>query len=110
MQWRRSYDLLVNKYGLRPEDIIFDPLMFPVGTGDEQYIGSAEETVEGIRLIKQAMPKTQTTLGISNMSFGLPKAGREVLNSVYLYVYQSWPRLCDRQYGKAGAVCLHPRA
>ncbi|ASS65277.1 MULTISPECIES: methionine synthase [unclassified Paenibacillus] len=82
---KRSYDLLVDKYGLRPEDIIFDPLMFPVGTGDEQYIGSAEETVEGIRLIKQAMPKCHTILGISNISFGLPEAGREVLNSVYLY-------------------------
>ena len=44
----RSYDLLVNKWGLAPEDIIFDPLVFPVGTGDEQYIGSAEETIEGI--------------------------------------------------------------
>ncbi|OXM16454.1 methionine synthase [Paenibacillus herberti] len=82
---QRSYDLLVNKYGLQPEDIIFDPLMFPVGTGDEQYIGSAEETVEGIRLIKQAMPRCHTILGISNISFGLPEAGREVLNSVYLY-------------------------
>ncbi|PLT45834.1 5-methyltetrahydrofolate--homocysteine methyltransferase [Paenibacillus pasadenensis] len=82
---QRSYDLLVGKYGLQPEDIIFDPLMFPVGTGDEQYIGSAEETVEGIRLIKQAMPRCHTILGISNISFGLPEAGREVLNSVYLY-------------------------
>lgn len=82
---QRSYDLLVGKYGLQPEDIIFDPLMFPVGTGDEQYVGSAEETVEGIRLIKQAMPRCHTILGISNISFGLPEAGREVLNSVYLY-------------------------
>lgn len=81
----RSHDLLVNKYGLQPEDIIFDPLVFPVGTGDEQYIGSAKETVEGIRLIKQALPKCQTILGISNISFGLPEAGREVLNSVFLY-------------------------
>ncbi|CAG5079213.1 Methionine synthase [Thermobacillus xylanilyticus] len=82
---RRSYDLLVNKYGLQPEDIIFDPLVFPVGTGDEQYIGSAKETIEGIRLIKQEMPRCQTILGISNVSFGLPPAGREVLNSVFLY-------------------------
>ncbi|MBW5448180.1 methionine synthase [Cohnella sp. CFH 77786] len=81
----RSHDLLVNKYGLKPEDIIFDPLVFPVGTGDEQYIGSAKETVEGIRLIKQALPQCQTILGISNISFGLPEAGREVLNSVFLY-------------------------
>jgi 5-methyltetrahydrofolate--homocysteine methyltransferase len=81
----RSRDLLVNRYGMKPQDIIFDPLVFPVGTGDEQYIGSAEETIEGIRLIKQAMPECQTILGISNVSFGLPEAGREVLNSVFLY-------------------------
>lgn len=82
---KRSYDLLVNKYGVHPQDIIFDPLVFPVGTGDEQYIGSAKETVEAIRLIKEAMPECQTILGISNVSFGLPGAGREVLNAVYLY-------------------------
>ncbi|KIL34756.1 methionine synthase [Cohnella kolymensis] len=81
----RSHDLLVNKYGLKAEDLIFDPLVFPVGTGDEQYIGSAKETIEGIRLIKSALPKCQTILGISNISFGLPEAGREVLNSVFLY-------------------------
>ena len=82
---KRSYDLLVNKYGMNPQDIIFDPLVFPVGTGDEQYIGSAKETIEGIRMIKEAMPECQTILGISNVSFGLPAAGREVFNSVYLY-------------------------
>lgn len=81
----RSHDLLVNKYGLNAEDIIFDPLVFPVGTGDEQYIGSAKETIEGIRLIKEALPACHTVLGISNVSFGLPEAGREVLNSVFLY-------------------------
>ncbi|RAK19564.1 methionine synthase (B12-dependent) [Anoxybacillus vitaminiphilus] len=81
----RSYDLLVNKYGIAPQDIIFDPLVFPVGTGDEQYIGSAKETIEGIRLIKERLPQCLTILGISNVSFGLPPAGREVLNSVFLY-------------------------
>ncbi|MEZ7171974.1 methionine synthase [Sporosarcina sp. OR05] len=81
----RSYNLLVNKWGLAPEDIIFDPLVFPVGTGDEQYIGSAVETIEGIRLIKEKMPRALTTLGVSNVSFGLPPVGREVLNAVYLY-------------------------
>ncbi|MFD1207051.1 methionine synthase [Sporosarcina contaminans] len=81
----RSYDLLVNKWGIAPEDIIFDPLVFPVGTGDEQYIGSAVETIEGIRLIKEKMPRSLTTLGVSNVSFGLPPVGREVLNAVYLY-------------------------
>ncbi len=82
---KRSYDLLVNKYGLKPEDLIFDTLVFPVGTGDEQYIGSAKETIEGIRIIKEALPECHTILGISNISFGLPEAGREVLNSVFLY-------------------------
>jgi 5-methyltetrahydrofolate--homocysteine methyltransferase len=81
----RSYKLLTEKYGVEPEDIIFDPLVFPVGTGDRNYIGSAVETIEGIRLIKQALPRARTVLGISNVSFGLPEAGREVLNSVMLY-------------------------
>ena len=52
----REYHLLVDKYGIPPQDIIFDPLVFPVGTGDEQYIGSAKATVEGIRLIKEKLP------------------------------------------------------
>ena len=81
----RSHKLLTEKYGVEPEDIIFDPLVFPVGTGDKNYIGSGVETIEGIRLIKQALPRTKTVLGISNVSFGLPEAGREVLNSVMLY-------------------------
>ncbi|MFQ5598835.1 MAG: homocysteine S-methyltransferase family protein, partial [Nitrospiria bacterium] len=82
---KRSYDLLVNKYGLASEDLIFDLLVFPVGTGDENYIGSAAETIEGIRLVKTALPSVKTILGISNVSFGLPPAGREVLNAVFLY-------------------------
>ncbi|GIN86078.1 methionine synthase [Heyndrickxia sporothermodurans] len=82
---KRSYDLLVNKYKVNPSDIIFDPLVFPAGTGDEQYFCAAKETVEGIRLIKEILPECQTILGVSNVSFGLPPAGREVLNSVFLY-------------------------
>ncbi|KAB0664086.1 methionine synthase [Oryzomonas japonica] len=82
---RRSHDLLVERYGLRPEDLIFDPLVFPVGTGDVNYIGSARETIEGVRLITAAFPRCGTILGISNVSFGLPPAGREVLNSVFLH-------------------------
>lgn len=81
----RSYELLTKKYGMNPEDIIFDPNMFPVGSGDPQYIGSAVETIEGIRMIKEKYPECKTILGLSNISFGLPPAGREVLNSVYLY-------------------------
>src|SRR6202035_4001970 len=82
---QRSFKLLTEKYGVEPEDIIFDPLVFPVGTGDKNYIGSGVETIEGIRLIKEALPSCKTVLGISNVSFGLPEAGREVLNSVMLY-------------------------
>ena len=82
---QRSYELLTMKYGMAPEDIVFDPLVFPCATGDENYIGGAVETMEGIRLIKQALPDTRTILGISNVSFGLPAGAREVVNSVFLY-------------------------
>ncbi|MEC9014317.1 MAG: methionine synthase [Chloroflexota bacterium] len=81
----RSSTLLTEKYGIPIEDIVFDPLVFPVGTGDENYVGSGAETIEGVRLIKKALPGVKTVLGISNVSFGLPAAGREVLNSVFLY-------------------------
>ena len=82
---RRSHQLLTEKYGVPEQDIIFDPLVFPAGTGDENYVGSAAETIEGVRVIKEALPRTKTVLGISNVSFGLPAAGREVFNSVFLY-------------------------
>jgi 5-methyltetrahydrofolate--homocysteine methyltransferase len=82
---QRSHDLLTSKYDLHAEDLIFDPLVFPAGTGDKNYWGSAVETIEGIRLIKAALPRCKTVLGISNVSFGLPPAGREVLNSVFLH-------------------------
>ena len=82
---QRSYALLTEKYGLPPEDIVFDPLVFPIGTGDQNYIGAGVETIEGVRLIRQALPRAKTILGVSNVSFGLPPAGREVLNAVFLY-------------------------
>jgi len=82
---RRSFGLLTGKYGVRPEDIVFDPLVFPVGSGDLNYLGSAQQTIEGVRLITGAFPRCATILGISNVSFGLPLAGREVLNAVFLY-------------------------
>src|SRR5262249_5579428 len=80
----RSYTLLTEKYGLPARDLIFDALVFPVGTGDANYIGSAVETIEGIRAIKTRFPECKTVLGISNVSFGLPPTGREVLNAVFL--------------------------
>jgi 5-methyltetrahydrofolate--homocysteine methyltransferase len=82
---RRSYELLVYEYGLHSEDIWWDPLVFPCATGDENYIGSARRTIDGVRALKDEFPLTRTILGISNVSFGLPKTGREVLNSLFLY-------------------------
>ena len=81
----RSFRLLTEKYGIPPEDIIIDPLVFPCATGDVNYIGAAVETIEGIRLVKERLPLVKTVLGISNISFGLPAAAREVVNSVFLY-------------------------
>ena len=81
---RRSYKLLTEKYGIDERDIIFDTLVFPVATGDQKYIGSATATIETIREIKKEMPNVKTILGVSNISFGLPLAGREVLNSYYM--------------------------
>lgn len=81
----RSVRLLRDKYGIPPEDVIIDPLTFPCATGDENYIGGAVETIEGVRLVKERIPYVKTVLGISNVSFGLPAAAREVVNSVFLY-------------------------
>jgi 5-methyltetrahydrofolate--homocysteine methyltransferase len=81
----RSHGLLTGKYALPERDLIFDALVFPAGTGDANYVGSAVETIEGLRAIKRHFPASKTILGISNVSFGLPPAGREVLNSVFLY-------------------------
>src|SRR5207247_727329 len=81
----RSHDLLTKKYGVPARDLLFDALVFPVGTGDANYIGSAVETIEGIRAIKARFPECKTILEVSNVSFGLPTAGRAVVNSVFLY-------------------------
>jgi 5-methyltetrahydrofolate--homocysteine methyltransferase len=81
----RAHALLTGTYGVPARDLIFDPLVFPAGTGDRNYVGSAVETIEGLRLIKARFPECKTILGISNVSFGLPPAGREVLNGVFLY-------------------------
>jgi 5-methyltetrahydrofolate--homocysteine methyltransferase len=82
---KRSVELLTEKYGIAPEDIIIDPLVFPCATGDANYIGGAVETIEAVRLVKENIPYVKTVLGISNVSFGLPAAAREVVNSVFLY-------------------------
>jgi 5-methyltetrahydrofolate--homocysteine methyltransferase len=82
---RRAYPILVDELGLPPEDIWWDALVFPCATGDQQYLGSPGQTVAAVRALKQEFPGTRTLLGVSNVSFGLPLAGRDVLNSVFLY-------------------------
>jgi 5-methyltetrahydrofolate--homocysteine methyltransferase len=82
---RRSFHILVEEMGIAPEDIWWDALVFPCGTGDAAYLGSAAQTIEGVRAVKELFPDSKTILGVSNVSFGLPNAGREVLNSVFLY-------------------------
>ncbi|MBI4760540.1 MAG: methionine synthase [Chloroflexi bacterium] len=82
---KRIYDIAVNEHGLRPSDLVFDALTFTLATGDAEFANSAIETIEGIRLIKQNLPGVLTSLGVSNLSFGLAPHARPVLNSVMLY-------------------------
>ncbi|HVO42455.1 MAG TPA: dihydropteroate synthase, partial [Aggregatilineales bacterium] len=82
---RAIYDIAVNDYHMQPEDLIFDALVFTLATGDPEFASSAVETIEGIRLIKQHLPGVMTSLGVSNLSFGLGESARAVLNSVFLY-------------------------
>ncbi|MDO8501474.1 MAG: methionine synthase [Gemmatimonadaceae bacterium] len=79
------YHIVVDEYGLAPEDIIYDCLTFTLATGDAEWIDSAHETIEGIRLIKRELPGVSTILGVSNVSFGLTVEARSVLNSVFLH-------------------------
>ena len=81
----RIHDLAVNRYGLESSDLIFDALTFPLSTGDDDLRGDAIATIEAIRRIKSEMPGVFTTLGVSNVSFGLKPAARHVLNSVFLH-------------------------
>jgi 5-methyltetrahydrofolate--homocysteine methyltransferase len=81
----RAHADLTKSYGFPEQDIIWDPLVFPCGTGDKSYVGSAGETIRAVAALRQRFPRTRTILGISNVSFGLPDAGREILNSVFLY-------------------------
>ncbi|MEK7263648.1 MAG: homocysteine S-methyltransferase family protein [Bacteroidota bacterium] len=82
---KRIRDLAVDKYGMRDEDLIFDTLTFTLGSGDDEFRKSAMATIDAIRLIKQAYPKCYTSLGVSNVSFGLNAHLRHVLNSVFLH-------------------------
>jgi len=82
---RQIYDLAVGKHGLRPQDLLFDPLTFTIGAGDQNLLDAAIQTLDGIRRIKAELPGVYTLLGLSNISFGLPPAARKILNSVFLH-------------------------
>ncbi len=79
------HDLAVDRYGLAPEDLMFDALALPLSTGMEESRRDGIETIEGIRRIKAELPGVSTILGLSNVSFGLNPAARHVLNSMFLY-------------------------
>jgi len=82
---RRIHEICVGEYGLDPADLIFDDLTFTLATGDPEFRPSAIETIEGIRRIKAELPGVHTSLGVSNVSFGLDMRARAVLNSVFLH-------------------------
>ncbi len=82
---RNIRDIAVERYGLEPEDLLFDPLALPLSTGMEESREDGIETIEGIRAIKTELPGVSTILGLSNVSFGLNPAARQVLNSVFLH-------------------------
>jgi 5-methyltetrahydrofolate--homocysteine methyltransferase len=82
---QRIRDLCCDEHGLDPEVLIFDCLTFTLTTGDEEWRPSAVETIEGIRRIKAEIPGVKTSLGVSNVSFGVSTGARAVLNSVFLH-------------------------
>ncbi len=82
---QRLTQLCCEEHGLDPEVLIFDCLTFTLTTGDEEWRPSAVETIEGIRLIKTQIPGVKTSLGVSNVSFGVGLPARSVLNSVFLH-------------------------
>ena len=82
---RKIFDIVVGEYGMQAGDLVYDDLTFTLATGDPEMADSAVETIEGIRLIKRELPGVFTSLGVSNVSFGLAPAARAVLNSVFLH-------------------------
>jgi 5-methyltetrahydrofolate--homocysteine methyltransferase len=82
---RAIHDVAVDRYGLEPSDLLFDPLALPLSTGMEESRRDGIETIEGIRRIKAELPGVYTIIGLSNVSFGLSPAARHVLNSVFLH-------------------------
>ena len=92
----RLAKIATDRYGLSHSDLIFDALTFPIGTGDEDLRKDGIATLEAIKRIKTEIPGAYTTLGLSNVSFGLSPATRQVLNSVFLHE--------ARQFGLDSAI------
>ncbi len=84
-QAERMYDMAVNIHGINPRDLIFDMLTFTVGSGDEEYRDAGIQTLEAIRELHKRHPEVGSTLGLSNISFGLDVHARRFLNSVFLH-------------------------
>src|SRR5205814_9212679 len=82
---KRIREIACDEHGLDPEVLIFDVLTFTLTTGDEEWRPSAIETIEGIRRVKAELPGVKTSLGVSNVSFGVGQPARAVLNSVFLH-------------------------
>src|SRR5450631_2757761 len=82
---KRIYNLAVDKYGIRPVDLIFDALTLPISTGQEDYRNAGMETLKAVKAIKTELPLAKTVLGVSNISFGLDAYLRRVLNSVFMH-------------------------
>src|SRR5271167_3011856 len=82
---KRIFDLAVNKYGIRPVDLIFDALTLPISTGQEDYRTAGIETLKAVKAIKRELPEVKTILGVSNISFGLNVYSRRILNSVFMH-------------------------
>jgi 5-methyltetrahydrofolate--homocysteine methyltransferase len=82
---KRLKQIACDEHGLDPEALIFDALTFTLTTGDEEWRPSAVETIEGIRRIKAEIPGVKTSLGVSNVSFGVSPRPRAILNSVFLH-------------------------
>ena len=98
---KRIRDYAVDVHGLREEDLIFDALTFPLGSGQEDLRKSGENTINAIREIKKLMPKSKTIIGLSNCSFGLKTEIRHILNSVFLhYAIEAGLDMCIVHAGK----------
>jgi 5-methyltetrahydrofolate--homocysteine methyltransferase len=82
---QRIYDRAVNIHKINPEDLVFDMLVFTIGSGDEEYYTAGIETIEAIREFTSLHPEVSTTLGLSNISFGLDAKARVYLNSIFLH-------------------------